>query len=238
MIKAVFFDVGNTLLHTAQPTTEICRRVLAAHGHDFSPATVKAAMHQADIEHMARYHALHDDWAQPHTIMALWLDYYRQVFDQLGLHDQDQQLAHELIAWYGQPAAWQPFPETRAVLERLHDRGLCVGAVSDWAATLPRILHAHDLTRFLDFVLCSGAIGFAKASLQLYRLALQRAGVQPHEAVHVGDSYYADVRGARAAGIHPVLIDRPGRAPAVDCTVIRDLRELEPLLALAGSPAV
>jgi putative hydrolase of the HAD superfamily len=235
MIKAVFFDVGNTLLHTAQSTAKTCRRVLAAHGHDLSLATVKAAMRQADIQHMARYHALHDDWAQPHTIQALWLNYYRQVFDQLGLYDEDQQLSHELIAWYGQPTAWQPFPEVRSVLERLHDHGLCVGAVSDWAQTLPRILHAHDLSRFLDFVLCSGAIGFAKPSPQLYRLALQRAGVQPHEAIHVGDSYYADVRGARAAGIHPVLIDRQGRAPAVDCTVIGDLRELEPLLNLAES---
>jgi putative hydrolase of the HAD superfamily len=230
VIKAIFFDVGNTLLQPAQPTTELCRKLLLDHGHELPPATIKAAMRRADVAHMQRYHSLRDDWAQPQTIRALWLDYYRSVFDELGLYDEDQQLAHELIDWYGQPQAWQPFPEVREALELFHRQGLCLGAVSDWATTLPRILHAHGLTRYLDFVLCSGAIGFAKPGVQFYRLALQRAAVQPHEALHVGDSYYADVRGARAAGIVPVLIDRPGRAPALDCAVIRDLRELEPLL--------
>ncbi|HEX6289927.1 MAG TPA: HAD-IA family hydrolase [Herpetosiphonaceae bacterium] len=235
MIKAVFFDVGHTLLHPAQPTAEVCRQLLQAHGHNVSQETVDMAMRLADVEHMARYHSLRDDWSHAQTIRAMWLDYYRQVFDALGLYDEEQQLAHELIAWYGEPAAWQPFPESRAVLEWLHTRGFCVGAVSDWAPTLPRILHAHGFTRFLDFVLCSGNIGFAKPSLQFYRLALQRAGVQPHEALHIGDSYYADVRGARAAGIEPVLLDRAGKAPAVDCAVIRDLRELETMLAPARS---
>jgi putative hydrolase of the HAD superfamily len=230
VIKAIFFDVGNTLLQSATPTSEVCRRLLAEHGHDLPLATVKAAMKLADVEHLQRYHSLRDDWAQPPTIRALWLDYYRTVFDELGLYDEEQQLAQELIDWYGQPHAWQPFPETREVLELCQRRGLCVGAVSDWATTLPRILHGLGLSRYLDFVLCSGAIGFAKPSLQFYRLALRRAGVEAHEALHVGDSYYADVRGARAAGIMPVLIDRLGRAPALDCAVIRDLRELEPLL--------
>jgi putative hydrolase of the HAD superfamily len=235
MIKAIFFDVGYTLLHTAQPTSDVCHRLLQAHGHDLPLASIKTAMRRADAEQATRYHKPNDDWAQLHTIKAFWLDYYRQVFDELGLYDEDQQLAHELISWYAEPAAWHPFPEARTVLERLHARGLCLGAVSDWAPTLPQLLHAHGFTRFLDFVLCSGSIGFAKPSLAFYRLALQRAGVQPHEAIHVGDNYYADVCGARAAGIEPVLIDRAGNVPRVDCIVIRDLRELEPMFELVTS---
>lgn len=239
MIKAIFFDVGYTLLHTAEPTSKVCRKVLRAHGHDLPLARIKAAMKPADATHTQRYHSLRDDWAQPHTIRGMWLDYYRHVFDELGFPDEDQQLAHELIDWYAEPQAWQPFPEAREVVERLHSQGLCIGAVSDWAPTLPRILQAHGFTRWLDFVLCSGNIGFAKPNVQFYRLAIERAGVQPDEALHVGDSYYADVRGARAAGITPVLIDRAGRAPALDCAVIRDLRELEPLLrsGLASAPS-
>ncbi len=230
MIKAIFFDVGHTLVRPALPTAEYCCRFLAAHGHVRDGEQVKAAMHTADVEHMAHYHALTDDWAHPHTIHTLWVRYYQHVFALLDIADPQAQLAHALIAWYGQPAAWQPFPEVRTVLADLHGRGYLLGAVSDWAPTLPAILHGHGLTRYLAFVLGSGTMGFCKPSFQFYRLALQRSGVQPDEAMHVGDSYYADVRGARTAGIRPVLLDRSGNARQLDCAVIGDLQQLSPLL--------
>jgi len=230
MIKAIFFDVGNTLIRTALPTADACRYMLHKHGHTVSHADVEAAMQAADVEHLARYHTPNEDWAHPATIMALWLRYYRTVFDQLGLVDEDELLAQSMIAWYGQPEAWQPFPEVLTVLAAMQRRGLLVGAVSDWAPTLTSILHGHGLTQYLDFVLGSGTIGFCKPSPAFYRLALQRAQVHGDQALHVGDSYYADVRGARAAGIRPVLVDRARHAPPLDCAVVHNLLELDPLV--------
>ena len=64
--------------------------------------------------------------------------------------------------------------------------------------------------------------------------ALERATVAPEEAVHVGDQHRSDVLGARAVGIHPVLIDRGGwHANVNDCTKIATLDELAPVLAAA-----
>jgi FMN phosphatase YigB (HAD superfamily) len=48
-----------------------------------------------------------------------------------------------------------------------------------------------------------------------------------HErALYVGDSYRHDVIGARNAGVDVVLLDREGTTGAIDCPVVRDLREL------------
>jgi putative hydrolase of the HAD superfamily len=230
MIKAVFFDVGNTLIHPAIPTSEQCRRMLEQHGFVVSREQVSAAMRIADTHHMARYHKLNDDWAHPHTIQSLWLDYYRHVFDLLHFTDHDQQLAYDLIRWYGQPQAWQPYPDVATILPTIAERDLVVGAVSDWGRTLTSILHAHQIAPHLDFVIASGNIGLSKPNVQLYRLALDRANVQPHEALHIGDSYYADVCGARGAGIHPVLLDRSASLPPLDCRVVTDLLQLLSLL--------
>lgn len=38
--------------------------------------------------------------------------------------------------------------------------------------------------------------------------ALKKAGVAAHEAVYVGDNYYADILGAINAGMAAVLVDR------------------------------
>ncbi len=50
----------------------------------------------------------------------------------------------------------------------------------------------------------------------------------------MGDHYYADVLGARSAGIYPVLLDRGEWSSNPDCTVITSLDEL-PGLLLSGS---
>ena len=92
------------------------------------------------------------------------------------------------------------------------------------------MLHAHDVTRHLDFVVASAAVGTAKPHPDIFHVALDRAGLRADEVIYVGDSYISDVIGARAAGISPVLIDREGKAPSVDCPVITSLLELEPLI--------
>ena len=57
------------------------------------------------------------------------------------------------------------------------------------------------------------------------------AGCGPESAAYIGDNYYADVVGARAAGLHPVLIDPLGIFPDAGCDTIRSLSELERVLA-------
>ena len=54
----------------------------------------------------------------------------------------------------------------------------------------------------------SAEVGAAKPDRVIFARALELAGVDAGAAVHAGDSVEADVLGARAAGIAPVLVDR------------------------------
>ena len=53
----------------------------------------------------------------------------------------------------------------------------------------------------------------------------------PERAVHVGDAYRFDVLGARAANVHPVLMDPLDIRRDVDCTRIGSLDQLVDVLA-------
>ncbi len=67
------------------------------------------------------------------------------------------------------------------------------------------------LTRSVDYLIISEAVGAEKPSREIFHAALRAARARPHEAVMVGDSWTNDVLGARGAGIRPVWFNRFGR---------------------------
>jgi putative hydrolase of the HAD superfamily len=130
------------------------------------------------------------------------------------------------------------YPDVLPVVEELHRQGYILGVISDWGNRLAhRILLPLGLGRYFDFMVVSATVRTAKPSSALYNEALRRAGVGPHEALHIGDNYVLDVLGARAAGITPVLLDRHGRAGPVDCLKLATLAELPPLVVRLTTPS-
>ena len=80
----------------------------------------------------------------------------------------------------------------------------------------------------------------AKPNPAFFRMALEAGGAEPHEALMVGDSYRADVRGAWAAGMDAVWLDRhegininPDDEPIP--TDVRRIRSLDELPEIVGS---
>jgi putative hydrolase of the HAD superfamily len=127
--------------------------------------------------------------------------------------------------------AFRAYPDARATIDRLLESGLAVGVVSNWDVSLHDELERSGLSRGIEVVVTSAESGFQKPDPAIYRSALDRLGVAPARALHVGDSAAGDVDGARAAGMHAVHLDRrttpPERTPR-----IRTLLELPALLDL------
>ncbi|PWI17962.1 hypothetical protein DI272_30245 [Streptomyces sp. Act143] len=110
------------------------------------------------------------------------------------------------------------YPDVLPGLSRLRTR-FRLGVVSD--AQIPFIhpeIETAGLAPFLDVVIVSAEHGIQKPDPRLFVLALDRLGVGPEEAVYVGDNIGRDIRGARAAGIRAVLVDRRGRFDAATAT--------------------
>src|SRR4030095_2085016 len=80
-----------------------------------------------------------------------------------------------------------------------------------------RALVAAGLARHLDFIIDSTVVGIAKPDPRVFTLGLAAAGVESGEAVYIGDSYFVDVRGARAVGMGAVLFDPGGVWGPRDC---------------------
>lgn len=62
----------------------------------------------------------------------------------------------------------------------------------------------HNLTHLFDLILCSEEAGVTKPDPRIFQMALDRLGLEPHEAFFVDDRDY-NVRGAEAAGLTGIL---------------------------------
>ncbi len=234
--RLVCLDAGFTLLSPRRTLAQSLAGVLEQHGHPVDEADLQAAWEVADRWFWDEY-ARPDNatWGDDALIEATWRDYHGVMLHELGLDEQREVLDLVLDSQFAADA-WEPYPDVLPALEALHDMdGLRIGVVSDWGSNLAPILAKIGLDRYLDFTLASGAVGLAKPDPAFFRLALSRVGVAPEQALMVGDSYRADVLGARAAGLDALLLDRPGIATASDVPIIRSLDELPAMVEGAAA---
>jgi len=90
------------------------------------------------------------------------------------------------------------------------------------------------MTALVDVLVVSEEAGVRKPEPAIFRIALERCGSAPEHAVMVGDSWGADVLGAKAAGIRAVWLNRTGRpCPGpTQCTEISSLLPTDAVLEL------
>ena len=124
------------------------------------------------------------------------------------------------------------YPDVGPALRALRAAGVRLVVVSNWDASLHERLAETGVAPLVDGAVASAELGAAKPEAAIFARGLELAGAPADAAWHVGDSPGADVEGARAAGLHAVLVDRDGDAAVVDpdVPVIGSLAELPPLL--------
>jgi putative hydrolase of the HAD superfamily len=228
-IRAIFYDAGQTLVTPRPGIDEVWDFLAHQLGIDIRSES------RGPFPDVAAffYSRLGEDglgsYASDRQARAFWSEYYAYALrDAAHGTPRDELISagEAMYDWYADPAQWEPFPDTIVALEEAKARGLLLGVVSDWGTDLLPILHAHEITRLMDFVVASAVVGSSKPHRDIFLYALGRADVAASDTVYVGDSYLADVLGSRAAGLHPVLLDREGHAPPVDAPVVRTLPEV------------
>ena len=119
------------------------------------------------------------------------------------------------------------FDDVLLTVKTLKEQNLTIGLLTNLDTDMNPICSKLGLEAYIDFTVTSGEVGADKPKPPIFLTALQRAGVEPPEAFHVGDQYKLDVIGAKGVGINPVLIDRYNLYPEVaDCPRINSLNEL------------
>jgi putative hydrolase of the HAD superfamily len=120
--------------------------------------------------------------------------------------------AHALYERGVLPAAWHPFADTVRVLHDLRERGVATALVSNIGWDPRPVLHAYGVETLLDALVLSDERGVLKPDPAIFRLACAELGVEPSDALMIGDNPDTD-GAATAAGCGFVLVSPdPDRA--------------------------
>ncbi|HEX6140188.1 MAG TPA: HAD-IA family hydrolase [Candidatus Limnocylindria bacterium] len=238
-LRAVFLDIGDTVMRPNPSWEHIYQIAFEEYGVQVPLDDLRAALRRA-------YH--HGGWGFDEGFHATEESSFQRTMQidqaaiaELGIGPMPEAFFRRLSDLFLVTSNWHVFPDVIPAVEALKERGLTIGAVSNWVWQLPELLHSLELVRHFDFIAASARVGFEKPRPEIFRYALAQAGVEPGAALHVGDHLDADVAGARGVGIGAVLIDRRERFTPADLPdgvpLIRSLAELVPLVDARLAPA-
>ncbi len=198
---AVLFDAGGVLV---LPDPTVIAPLLERYGASTDTEAHRRA-HYAGMKAKS-------DRAEPEASWAVYDDAYVAAVD---VDPADLDEAAFVLGLTRSPWLWRwTIPETRAALETMSRAGVPMGVVSNASGQIEAMLRreicqvgAGDHIE-MRCIVDSHVVGVTKPDPAIFDHALPYfAEFERHRIAYVGDSVTMDVGAARAAGLHPILLD-------------------------------
>jgi putative hydrolase of the HAD superfamily len=203
--KAVLLDVGGIFFAPSHD------RILGA----FARAGLAPSVEILDRAHYAGARAFPADnesldWPKQ------WRAYLDAYMTECEIPDGVREEVHEhLDSEFADAALWlHELPGARDGLRALAQTDIRLGIISNADGLIGQRLAEAEILQVgpgigvpVECVIDSGAVGVMKPDPRIFHLALDAMAITPADAWYVGDMPGIDVVGARAAGLHPVVMD-------------------------------
>lgn len=207
-IRGVVFDVDDTLCDSAAAFSAGLARALRAFIPDLSESRYPEALQMwrtdehhhyreytrgecsFDEQRRRRANELHARFGGPHL-------------------DQEAYLRWRDLFWGTFERNWHACSDAPACVDALVRSGIAIGALSNASEDVQRRkLVACGLER-VPLLVTVDTFGFGKPDRRVFLESCRRLGLEPAEAVYVGDEFDVDAQAACAAGMRGVWLDRP-----------------------------
>lgn len=219
-VKAVLFDFGDTLATLAPSREELFIRAARDVGLTLQLESIKRAYQIVDFHNKYSSVNIRDR-------DGFYRNYNEQLAEALGISSHLSRLNPALIEQFKKNKKWELFAEVPAALTHPKLQHLPLVIVANWDSNLSSLAEQLGIRQAFSAILPSETAGVEKPDPTFFQLAVAQLSlsVESDRILYVGNEYRADVVGARAAGLVPVLIDRNHLYDHADCLRFSSLLE-------------
>lgn len=233
MIKAVFFDFYKTLCVWGRPLEASLEKIADRYGFEIDWDRYAKARENLYADASGSDPTEHSLFETMREIVESYYEFIRG----LGVQEHVGQITWELLqSEHSLFAATNAtlYDDVVPTLAHLRDTGFKLAIVSNWDTPLDPLTERLGIVRYFDAIVAShdARVRSAKPDSHIFNYTLAAIGISAEAVVHVGDTYEADIVGAKNAGIRPILIDRDGTQAGRWGETIQSLAELPQLLVL------
>ncbi len=213
-LKAVFFDVGGTLIDP-QSDKASHLKVLEATRQRYGLDVSVDKLHRKFVDRIARQEQYQSQRWKP--VLGLTEDVFREEMARYGIFASERDVQWFMKTYmhtYGKGIMLSK--GAMDTLRGARQLGIHVGVLSDVDdAWLSMILDNLRLRLLLDSITTSQSVGVGKPNPKIFLTALKKGKCEPSEAIYAGDSLERDIRGAKAIGMKTAHIS-PNPSPEAD----------------------
>lgn len=212
MIKAILFDLDNTLIDRQRAFTEMLYRVFRTYYKD-----------EDYINNLVNDALLFDDGGKTERI-----DAFTKLINKYNIKEfSAEKLAKD---WSNESGSitylFDDVKDTLNILKKKYILGIVTNG--DYSSQ-KRKLDSINLYDILDYTLISDEIGIRKPDPRIFEYACNKLNLKPEECIYVGDSYSRDIVGAMNANLTPIYVCRNNEKHN-DVKTIYNIKELCNLL--------
>jgi putative hydrolase of the HAD superfamily len=152
----------------------------------------------------------------------------KTVFDRMELRVSDAQIHYLSEAYIEKLSTYTHLlPNCIEILEYLKNRYKMHIITNGFEEVQTRKLNNSGIARYFTAVINSDRAGVKKPDPGIFKMALKAAGIRPESGVMIGDSFEADIRGARAVGLQALHFNIHNDPVHEICPIILDLEHIK-----------
>lgn len=216
-IKAVSLDAMGTLIHLNKTAAEVYYQVLIAHEispqqiysllHDKSqyPKFWKMAEQKISATNQEKYLDRYSNSAKInfwHLLFATIFEYYNLPIEKL------EQTKLATIEEFAKEKHWQLEKTAIQLFNFCQENQILLFVTSNFDERLPDILKNLKVAHYFKKIITSAEVGYEKPSHRIFEHLLQEAQCPAKQIIHVGDTWLADVEGAKQAKMIPIFFEK------------------------------
>ncbi|AGB08569.1 HAD family hydrolase [Vibrio parahaemolyticus] len=228
MLKAIFFDMDETLCGTSQADKTAGQKFAAWIQQTYPQVSDPQAFLQRYLQGV--YKKLNAEFPQLVALLpdenAFRCGLIQTILAENGIHidaEQAQQAQHYFDS--ARMGAFTFFPGIKEMLTDLRKHYKLVVITNGPIFSQHPKLKATQMNEWVDHIIVGGEEPEEKPAASIFQKALNLVDVKPEEALHIGDSLAADIAGANNMGILSVWVNATGASNPTEITPNFEIRE-------------